>query len=52
MQAVCGAGQVGATSAVEGPNGSDALYSLFAVIVHVGSGMDHGAPRRAAALQM
>mmetsp|Transcript_9479 Transcript_9479/g.28514 ORF Transcript_9479/g.28514 Transcript_9479/m.28514 type:complete len:389 (-) Transcript_9479:354-1520(-) len=34
--------KVGATSSVEGPNGSDALYSLFAVIVHVGSGMDHG----------
>lgn len=34
--------KLGSTSAEDGPDGADALYQLFAVIVHVGSGLDHG----------
>jgi hypothetical protein len=34
--------KLGSTSAEDGPNGADAAYQLFAVIVHVGSGLDHG----------
>jgi hypothetical protein len=34
--------KLGSTSAEDGPDGADAAYQLFAVIVHVGSGLDHG----------
>ena len=30
-------------AAAEGCDAADTSYSLFAVIVHVGSGLDHGA---------
>jgi ubiquitin carboxyl-terminal hydrolase 12/46 len=34
--------KLGSTSAEDGPDSADAAYQLFAVIVHVGSGLDHG----------
>lgn len=34
--------KLGSTSAADGADGADASYQLFAVIVHVGSGLDHG----------
>lgn len=34
--------KMGDVCSVEGPQGADTVYTLFAVIVHVGSGMDHG----------
>lgn len=37
--------KLGSTSAEDGPDGADAAYQLFAVIVHVGSGLDHGETR-------
>ena len=34
--------KLGSTSAEDGLDGADAAYQLFAIIVHVGSGLDHG----------
>ena len=28
----------------EGCDGADSVYNLFAVVVHIGSGMNHGEP--------